>query len=581
MEMEKKKKNKASFHRKVDLLACSVSLTVLAWSFFSHSSPKETTQTQPVKPLTEKTVPPSSNLVDTIGFYNDTVDYPGTFMYTQKYIKHDTKEAYFNIVRCFVPNNERYNLQITLTNHERNHAISGQSDIDTLVNSPKSYVQLRVSEEVAANVAAILTADLEYRLAKDTVTTILQEEQRYCLSKNRADILKEHSNDYMSFYFNAIKEGKIDPDSKDPKEIEKRYEFLVNGAYKMWNRLYWSRYGELFYRRLRYYIKNQGIKEADIDSYHKKLTHQFTFGGVDLSPYIKADVFRNDVKIDLLNDMIGTSALVFNPYTRAQAIDDVFAYGDSLVNFEPHQQKLALSHLFVASKLKSELRKYDIDAHPEMVSILYNKTMHELSCDRAFLNFVDQAAETLSKYHNFPYANTHMVNVDLKDVSLPQDKCDDIRQYYSYNGRDLTEMIKGFDFNSKPTADVSHFAKYFYPPIEIDYLPQYAVYFPFEMLSNDKERLSKELYILIPNLKNEHVMNLDTEEVRKTLTEMFNAFYNIPDAYKGCNVEEQKEYSEKLGYDPHYFENRKDPFNTKQQVKPSGQIPPVKDGPDR
>ena len=101
------------------------------------------------------------------------------------------------------------------------------------------------------------------------------------------------------------------------------------------------------------------------------------------------------------------------------------------------------------------------------------------------------------------------------------------------------------------------------------------------MLSDDKERLSKELYILIPNLKNEHVMNLDTEEVRKTLTEMYNAFYNIPDAYKGCNVEEQKEYSEKLGYDPHYFENRKDPFNTKQQVKPSGQTPPTKDGPDR
>lgn len=276
-------------------------------------------------------VPMITAPVQSVSFINDTIDFYATALLTYNNSR---------IVRFLVKNSHKHRMQIPYFVHEwRHHHNKKINYWQKIKYSPAQFIQLRMHEEISANVAAILAADLEYQLADD---------------KNA--VMNKYENTYMDFYFKAIKDGTIKPESTDTLERDKKFSLLVNGTIQMWEHKYRAHYTPSLMLMLKQYITNYGFQKPCDKNYRKILSHMYSFGDMDLSKYIKQDAVFPDYKIDILNELAKVPSLQGNGEFRENLFNAIYTHADQLQFFPVHQRKAVLQHIIISTKFKQNLK---------------------------------------------------------------------------------------------------------------------------------------------------------------------------------------------------------------------------------
>jgi len=555
-----------------DFLLASVSLLVMADGAPIVSATNQN-ERAPQKQLNDS-IPAVlvKNPVQTVCFRNDTLSHYASALLT--YCNNQ-------IIRNFVKDSKIHRMQLPYFSHEKWHHHNKKFTYwKRYKYSPSQFIQLRMHEEISANVAAILTADFEYQLAKD-----------------KQKVIKKYENTYMKFYFDAIKDGTINPESTDSLERDKKYGLLMNGAIRMWEQKFRAHYTPSLISSLTQYLKNYGFHKPHDKNYHRALTHLYSFGGIDLSKYIKDDAEFVDIKLKMCDELAGVKSLNKSKNERQSVVDDVFLNGDKLRKFPDAKRPIVMQHLFVATKLKFELEKlnaYDLRENSSAVTAAYNKVMYELAIDANFKKMILSSADF--KMTRVPFDDKeYKTYLKFYPVSNLLDKEDFeiIRHFYQFRNVDLTRLINGFDINDKPlddTALATFGGRYFAKPSVEELIHKLPRNFSTktEVVNQDLptdaslvhitsgkahkkaniRRMSKDLFVLIPNFEEPLLVpEAMTAEAQEKLKELFMTYDKIPDAFKNCDIEAIEKYIEMHG-NPHYFESKISPF----KPKPAGKI---------
>lgn len=546
-----------------DFLLASVSLLVMADGAQVVSATNQN-ERAPQKQLNDS-IPAVlvKNPVQTVCFRNDTLSHYASALLT--YCNNQ-------IIRNFVKDSKIHRMQLPYFSHEKWHHHNKKFAYwKRYKYSPSQFIQLRMHEEISANVAAILTADFEYQLAKD-----------------KQKVIKKYENTYMKFYFDAIKDGTINPESTDSLERDKKYGLLMNGAIRMWEQKFRAHYTPSLISSLTQYLKNYGFHKPHAKNYHRALTHLYSFGGIDLSKYIKDDAEFVDIKLKMCDELAKVKSFNKSIKQRHIVIDEIFEHGAKLRQFPPAKREAVMQHLFVAAKLKSELDKlngYALAANETAITAAYNKVMYQLTSDNDFKKMISECADF--KLMSVPFVDKTAVKFFPVSNLLVDEDLKIIRSFYQFRDLDLTRLIKGFEVNAKPLDDdafATFSGRYFAtPPFEklIHKLPQTfntkveennQELNPDASFSqpnsdkvqkkNNKHRMSKDLYVNIPDFEEPLLIpEAMTAEAQEKLKELFMTYDKIPDAFKNCDIEAIEKYIEEHG-NPHYFENKSKPFKS-------------------
>ena len=547
-----------------DFLLASVSLLVMADGAHVMSNANQNVSAPQEQLKDSVPVVLVKNPVQMVSFRNDTLSHYASALLTYCNNK---------IIRNFVKNSKIHRMQLPYFSHEKWHHHNKKFTYwKKYKYSPSQFIQLRMHEEISANVAAILTADFEYQLAKD-----------------KQKVIQKYENTYMKFYFDAIKDGTIKPESTDSVELDKKYELLMNGTIRMWEEKFRAHYTPSLFSSLKQYLKNYGFHKPNNKNYQRALTHLYSFGGIDLSKYIKDDAEFIDIKLKMCDELADVKSLNKSKKARQSVIDDIFLNSDKLREFSDVKRPVALQHLFIAAKLKSELEKlngYILEENNTAITAAYNKVMYELALDVNFKKMILSAADF--KLTRVPFDDKeYKTCFKFYPVSNLLDKEDFeiIRNFYQFRNVDLTRLIEGFDFNDKPldNAALTTFSGRYFSARPMEYfihkLPQNAntkaeddnqdlpTDASLTQTSANKtpkktniRRISKDLFVLIPNLEEPLLVpEAMTKEARRELKKLFDTYNQIPEEFKNCDMEAIEKYIEAHG-NPHYFESKISPF---------------------
>ena len=476
----------------------------------------------------------------------------------------------YQIIRNYVEKNPSFRMQLPYFAHEDWHNHNYLSKYRFLLKfSPLEYAKLCMHDEISANLAAILTADLEYQLADD-----------------KDKVMKKYENTYMGFYFKAVKNGAIKTGTDDEAENEKKYHFLANGVVKMWQEKYARSYKDIQKRMLLNYIHRAGLFKSFPKNYKKTLSHMYTLGGIDFSKYIENDVVSLNMHAEILDELPSCKALSrnqeFNKF-MAQEINENFDY---IKSFSPSLRRKALLHFFVATKLKyelSHLTNQKLVSNPEVISTAHNKVMYELMCDYDLTYVLDRSTSIMQKHwHPAPLLIDEQTNEPRyqMDYLFTHEDMPKISKFYQYKKMDLTQCISHFNINKLPDnlryGSVITLDFFNAPPLDVleNQLNQNDVSKIVELPSiitqtksktlpmqttTEKRRLSDEQYVELPDFTEPLLrQGALTETQRQQLKEMYDAFENMETAYKGCDKVELNKLVKKMGPVPYF--GKEDPF---------------------
>ena len=550
-----------------DFLLASVSLLVMADGAQVVSATNQN-ERAPQKQLNDS-IPAVlvKNPVQTISFRNDTLDHYASALLT-----------YYNnqIIRNFVKDSKQHRMQLPYFSHEKWHNHNKKFAYwKRYKYAPWQFIQLRMHEEISANVAAILTADFEYQFMN-----------------NKQAVIKKYENTYMKFYFDAIKDGTINPLSRDSIEQDKKYDLLMNGAIRMWEQKFRAHYTPSLVFSLKQYLKKYGCHKPNNTNYYRALTHLYSIGGIDLSQYIKKDAEFIDIRLKMCDELAGVKSFNQSAKQRHIVVDDIFEYGHKLQQFPKAKQEAVMQHLFIAAKLKCELEKlngYILDKNSAVITAAYNKVMYQLATDSGFKKMISNCADF--ELTSVPFEDKTCVKFFPISNLLDNDDLRIIRSFYQFRNVDLTRLIKEFDVNAKPldeTAFVTFSGRYFAtPPIEelilklpqnfktkdedTPDLPEDA---SLSQPSNNKKqtikaqrRMSKDLFVDLPDFeKTLLIQETMTKDAQNELKELFESYDKIPEEFKNCDITAIEKYIEEHG-NPHYFEYKEAPFKPRPTSK--------------
>jgi len=223
--------------------------SLLGLSIFSGATYVAEKASEDTKAKTTQTVKPASKKVKKpvyeISYRNDTLERA-----TSVLLYYSNNE----ITRNFVKNNNSYRMQMPYFAHEEWHHHNDSIQFRARYQlKPLEYYRLCMHDEISANLVAILTARYEYLAAE-----------------NKKAIINRYKNTYMKFYFEAVEQGKIKPESKDSADIEKERSFLADGTLDMWVQKYKKAYAPRTYGSLRRFINRMGFPDKDNRNYNLK-----------------------------------------------------------------------------------------------------------------------------------------------------------------------------------------------------------------------------------------------------------------------------------------------------------------------
>lgn len=490
-----------------------------ALTLFNPSVPRDDKTSdegrQPVK--TEKPAPERGKVktpLRTVNYYTDTLyQKTGALMY----YKAD------KIYRNYVDNNNSYRMQMQFFVHEDWHKHNYYGEFRYKYDySPLEYYKLCMHDEISANLAAILTLRYEYLSSPD-----------------KAAVIAKYEKSYAGFYFKAIKEGIINPESTSPEDNEQEWKLLANETKNMWTRLFIEHYTPATLKMLNIYIQTKGFLPAHPKNYAAMKSYMYKIGGVDFAKYMETDIDCSN-KEPLIVEKI--SKILSFRNEKKDFVEDVLKNVPLLDSLHPNLRGHAMQHILIAAKLKTTVAG---EKNPVMVKSLittqYNKLMFNMSQDFSLNNFI--ADYTVNELINHP---------EIQEGRSYRSVIDEI---YTFKGVNLNRFISKFSFNRVPQMYNKLLSPSVFPPETSEFFACPRETLPLDSLqfqepqppvghTASRQRLSGELTMTIPNFRDPILTSLEPEQ-RDTLYQTIQAFENMPSVLKSCNTEKIKEFERK------------------------------------
>ena len=365
-----------------------------------------------------------------VQYQNDTIKV--------NYRNYDT-EAYFEPSTGRLVNNIKGEQSEETTRlvmaHEAKHASNAKIGIPDV--SAEQFYKLRVLDEVSAH----LTMTLAWR-------------DKYLKSDNKQALLDETYDGIPAEYKDAIAEGKINPESKNPKQFDKEMELLAkthfNGLAK-YDR-YFNTYEDNFKAHTRSYMNTTGrdFKENDAE-YERFAKHYMTISGIDFRQYLDKN-YESEIYIPPSIHNAGKNMAENQDADAAQVMAGNTLVYDGKISLE--QYHLLLQHQKIANNIKYNINDSEKEAlaagshdYDEKIGVHHDTFKHITTYDGLRGNDMDKHLKNgmdlaLNRASGNEPANDAEFERRLKEI-------------YTLEGTnvDLREHIKEFDVNDVPYAE--------------------------------------------------------------------------------------------------------------------------------
>lgn len=466
------------------------------------------TEKPAIKPDTVKT--PIRNAV----YFTDTL-YQSTS--TLMYYKAD------KIYRNYVDNNNLFKLQMQYVVHEDWHKHNYYCEFRYKYDySPMEYCMLCMHDEISANLAAILSLRYEYLSSPD-----------------KAAVIAKYENTYAGFYFKAIKEGKINPESTNPAENEQEWIFLANGTRDMWMQTFAKQYSPNILKMMYFYIQKKGICPSNPKNYNAVKKYMYNIGGIDFNKYMNADIECPDIRPKIVDNLSKVNSF---KNEKKDFVEEVVKNIPLLDSISPNLRATAMQHILIAAKLKTTIAN---EKNPvkvkSIITTQYNQLMYNMQHDITLNNFITNYS--LNEFINNP------------EVQGERNYRELINEIYTYKGVKLNKFIPKFSVNRVPQT--THFYNKFFQQYTSEtsmenLLNMYDETLPIDSLrfeeplpvgevNQSRRRLSGELTMAIPNFR-DPILTSMTAVQRDSLYQMIQDFENMPAVLKSCNTKEIEKY---------------------------------------
>lgn len=156
--------------------------------------------------------------------------------------------------------------------HEQKHRDNAAKGLYAYAVSPEQAYKLNMHDEISANMASLLLL-----------------RQRY-LESGDISIFEKEENGRFSFYADAVKSGKIKPNSKYQEDFDKEMALIVNGTRDMWEK----KFGVSYNRSSMWDARNSSDRSGKYaeyydENYQRGMKIAYTVGGVDFTKYMDRD----------------------------------------------------------------------------------------------------------------------------------------------------------------------------------------------------------------------------------------------------------------------------------------------------
>ena len=433
------------------------------------------------------------------------------------------------IIRIFVPNSDKYRMQLMNFVHEQWHLHNYQIRYRTkLLFKPEEYFRLCMHEEISANIAQLLTTRYEYMAATD-----------------KKKIIDAYRNGVFGFYFKALQDGKINPFDNSPEARQKEWTLIANGTYKMWLDKFYSYYKSNSYSYFQSYLKQFGFVDDSKKNYNYVRNYMYTIGGVNFAEYMSEDVPVYSENVDLAQKL---SEIVSLRKYKKPIFDQVSSQIHLLDSVAIDKRSECFQHILIAEQLKFKLQNFHseyLENNPQLIQKHYNHIMHDVCHDQSFKKVVSEY-----DYFTIPQRDKYVSNATYESI---------LQQIYSLDGMDLRTKINGYDDKNVPFKPAEKFQliakndlmkKYMFaifPTAEVEEvrdaftLKQNEVSVSSTLNNRSGLHLSEEMALEVPNFW-EPILLDRSPEVWEKICKSIRKFEKIPDVEKKCNIEAQKAY---------------------------------------
>ena len=159
--------------------------------------------------------------------------------------------------------------------HEQKHRDDNKLNLSAASMNLEQNYKLDAHKEIGANLC-----------------DLLNQRQSYIDNKDKEAFLKKEKSIFFSFYFDAIKDGKIDPLSEDPKDFKNEISFIANGMKDMWMESFANSYDGTFTANSKDFLGKRDFKELQTndDTYQNGVNTIYTIGGINFFDYLEKDI---------------------------------------------------------------------------------------------------------------------------------------------------------------------------------------------------------------------------------------------------------------------------------------------------
>ncbi len=324
--------------------------------------------------------------------------------------------------------------------HEAKHAANARLGIPDL--SAEQFYKLRVLDEVSAWTVSVLCWREEYLAAED--------KEKFLEEAGKSSSWVSAAVPYE--YLEAIREGKVNPESKDPKEFDKEMQLLVGEQFKNMAAKN-SGYVKDFETATRLFMNTSDRKfQQDDAEFDRFARHYMTIGGLDFRKYLAND-WQDSIYVPERIENAGASLAQDGNADNAQMLSVNGLVYDGTVSLEQYHnllqhQKIAESVFHnlddnMKKDLQSGGRMYD-----EQISQSYD-LFNELSVYRGMSG--DNAMESFLDVNMALALNSG----DGKAGENQAEYLKKLKEIYTVPGTDidLTTHIEGFDPNNVPIKE--------------------------------------------------------------------------------------------------------------------------------
>lgn len=233
--------------------------------------------------------------------------------------------------------------------HEQKHRDNYNAGMGSMPVSLEEYYKIKQHDEISANMAELLQIRQEYIEAKTDA--------------EREAIVNAVPAQKFSYYFDAVKEGKINPFATHSAEFEKEMKFIATETQKMWMKEYAGMYdSDSTVSATRWWFGSHNYDElkSNSENYEKARKIAYTIGGIDFSKYME--------DIELFNEHVRQADKLIAKDAPRDKVKDVLVpkeHPSALTSFEQHAKLSALQSVSDDLRIAMDVRNQWLNCKTE------------------------------------------------------------------------------------------------------------------------------------------------------------------------------------------------------------------------